>query len=107
MGRYGFPTKNQTHIAILLVGMLLLDCCFLAFVSDDSATLYSLAADQHTAYKLTPEGGVSVWSLIWSPSGSTERSINHSHLADSIDFGVLNIPGGPCIILCGWNYTDG
>lgn len=42
MGRYGFPTKNQTHIAILLVGMLSLDCCFLAFVSDNSATLYSL-----------------------------------------------------------------
>lgn len=44
---------------------------------------------------------------MWSPSGSTERSINHNHLADSIDFGVLNTPGGPCIILCGWNYTDG
>lgn len=33
--------------------------------------------------------------------------MDHNYLADSIDLGVLDVPGGPSIILCGWNYTDG
>lgn len=33
--------------------------------------------------------------------------MDHNYLADRIDLGVLDVPGGPRIILCGWNHTDG
>lgn len=65
------------------------------------------AVDQRSACKLTPEGSLSVWSIMWSPSSSTQRSMNSSYLTDSIDLGVLNIPGGPCITPYSRNHTDG
>lgn len=61
-------------------------------VSDDSECR-TTTVDERSAYKLTAEGGVSVWSIIWSPFGGALRSMGHEYLTDSIDLGVFNTPG--------------